>query len=451
VTRGTRAEIQTACALYGYQPLALRLLSGLIAHDKRQPGDIVVAERIRVLPYLKGKEQHHILQVAYDELDEDKRKLVSSIAAFRNPVTYDTLAIFNPCKTPEEFDAVLDELIGRGLLLFDKERRLYDMHPIVRQYAYDRLTDKGGVHSRLRDYFAAVPKIEEEKVQCIEDLAPVIELYHHTVRAGRYDEACDLFYERLNKILFFRFGAYQTCIELLRALFPDGEDQPPRLKKESDQAWTLNELANSYTLSGQSRRAVPLLERHNALWEKAGDKKKLAIGLENLAYQQILLGELAAAEKNLRRSIELCREIKHEFSEAVGHQELARVLAHRGVFDESAQELNTAEEMLHRLGQTQAEGIVWAYCALLGLFRGKPADALEADRCEYRLKQADVHNFLARLDLEAGDRTSALRHAQIAYERAWCDGPPHCYKPALDEAQRLLTQLGVAPHGRTSV
>jgi hypothetical protein len=74
-----------------------------------------------------------------------------------------------------------------------------------------------------------------------------------------------------------------------------------------------------------------------------------------------------------------------------------------------------------------------------------------ADRCEYRLKQADIHNFLARLDLEAGDRTSASRHARTACERAWCDGPPHCYKPALDEAQRLLDQLGVAPHGRTSV
>jgi len=31
------------------------------------------------------------------------------------------------------------------------------------------------------------------------------------------------------------------------------------------------------------------------------------------------------------------------------------------------------------------------------------------------------------------------------YERAWCDGRPHCYKPALDEAKHLLDELGVAP------
>jgi len=68
-----------------------------------------------------------------------------------------------------------------------------------------------------------------------------------------------------------------------------------------------------------------------------------------------------------------------------------------------------------------------------------------ADRCEHRLVQADIHNFLARLALEGGEREAAKAHAAIAYERAWCDGPPHCYKPALDEAAGMLRELGVEP------
>ncbi len=64
-----------------------------------------------------------------------------------------------------------------------------------------------------------------------------------------------------------------------------------------------------------------------------------------------------------------------------------------------------------------------------------------ADRCEYRLKQAEIHNFLALLALDAGNRASARQHAEIAKERAWCDGPPHCYKPALDEAERILERM----------
>jgi tetratricopeptide (TPR) repeat protein len=64
-----------------------------------------------------------------------------------------------------------------------------------------------------------------------------------------------------------------------------------------------------------------------------------------------------------------------------------------------------------------------------------------ADRCEYRLVQADCHNLLAQLALASNDRPTALHHARKAYDYAFCDGPPHCYKPALDEADELLQNL----------
>jgi hypothetical protein len=58
-------------------------------------------------------------------------------------------------------------------------------------------------------------------------------------------------------------------------------------------------------------------------------------------------------------------------------------------------------------------------------------EALEiAERCGYRLVQADCHNFLAQLALEEGDLQKAQEHAETARERAWCDGPPHRYEAA---------------------
>ena len=333
--KGTRAEIEAACAPYGYHPLALGLLAGMIVRDKQMPGDIRVADRHPVLPELKGKEQHHILEVAYNALDKRKRALLSRIAAFRSAMTYDALSVLNPYAKDKQFDAALEELIDRALLLFDRERGRYDLHPVVRRYAYDRLADKKGVHSRLRHYFAAVPVPEEDKLQSVDDLGPVIELYHHTVRAGRYDEACHLFYDRLAPDpLYYRFGAYQTCIELLRELFPDGEDHPPRLKKEIAQGWTLKGLANSYSLSGQRRRAVPLLEASNVIDARQGHKAGLAVGLVNLFNDQVRLGELAAAEGSVRRSIDLCREVGNDFQEAIGHNELGRLLTYESAFDE---------------------------------------------------------------------------------------------------------------------
>jgi tetratricopeptide (TPR) repeat protein len=166
------------------------------------------------------------------------------------------------------------------------------------------------------DYFAKVPK--PEKIESIDDLAPVIELYYHTIGAGRYDEAVKLFKSRIVSPLYLKFGAYTTIIELLRALFLDGGDKPPtRLKKEDDQAWALNTLANSYSRSGQSRRAIPLFDISAEIDKKRGNKEGVAIGLGNLALDQIRIGELSTAESNLKHSIKIFHEIEDEFWQIV--------------------------------------------------------------------------------------------------------------------------------------
>src|SRR3972149_5349297 len=103
-----------------------------------------------------------------------------------------------------------------------------------------------------------------------------------------------------------RFATNSVHIDLLRPLSPDGEDRPPRLKDESAQAWTLNSLANSYSLSGQPRRAVPLVERQIAIRENQGVKESIAIGLGNVTGKaNNYFVALKAAEANLRRRIDL--------------------------------------------------------------------------------------------------------------------------------------------------
>jgi tetratricopeptide (TPR) repeat protein len=537
VKKGTDVEIANVCEAYGYHPLSLRLLSGLIARDAKTPGDIAAAPRHDVYDDLVQR-QNHVLEESYNALQKRERALLSRIAAFRGPMAYDALEIFRNTGEGTRFEAALDDLRVRGLLQRDIAHNRYDLHPIVRHYAYDRLTDKNGVHTRLRDYFAKVPAADTNKVKSIEDLAPFIELYYHTVRAGRYDEGCNLYYQRIWDLLYYRLGAYKTQIELLMALLPASKEQKPRLKKESDQAWTMSEIANAYGASGQSRNAMIFFQKVIAIYERLGDKQNIAIGLDNIATQQINLGVLASSERNRRRSIALCKEINSESDEAFAHEGLGRLLAFRGAFDEAELELESAQGIVDKFGvaQTNAVSTVRAELAMLlllkkdyksaydiarqaltlalaqsrsiyggerdivraewlwgaalvmegkdmdgasehltdALTRGRRINLVEfepdillawarwhrargnaqeaqthaedalaiADRCEYRLKQADIHNFLARLALDAGDQEKAREHAEIAKERAWCDGPPHCYKPALDEAEVMWKELG---------
>jgi tetratricopeptide (TPR) repeat protein len=372
--KGTHAEIEAACAPYGYHPLSLRILAGLIIDDRKTPGDISVANKLEITNDIV-QNKHHVLEVAYNTLLPEQQKLLSMIACFRSPMNYDVLKEITSkplgkgkrakADSFEKLDDNLKTLETRGLLHWDRKANKYDLHPIVRRFAYDRLTasQRTDAHGILVIYFEAVP--QPQKIEKLEDLAPVIELYHHMVRAGNLDEAQKLFYDRFGQQLHYQFGTYQLEIELLRALFLDGEDKLPRLKKEDNQAFILNQLANAYALSGQPSRAVPLYKVQNVFREKQGDKKNLAIGLGAVAKAaQLLIGELIEAEHNFRREIELGHEVEDEVIEALGHQEMGRVLSYRGAWQEAEQELDTGLKLFEKHHAIQSESIIWSYRAL---------------------------------------------------------------------------------------
>jgi hypothetical protein len=124
-----------------------------MATDLQQPGDIAAARGLDVSggdhegrPYMIAR-QHHVLEQAYASLPADRRRLLSQIACFRSPVSYEALCAVaqtsEVSKTSEvSCDAALRDLIARGLLHHDRATNRYDLHPIVRCYAYDRLTAK---------------------------------------------------------------------------------------------------------------------------------------------------------------------------------------------------------------------------------------------------------------------------------------------------------------------
>ena len=530
---GTRAEIQAACEPCGYHPLTLRLLSGLIANDPTLPGDIAAVAGYDLIGDLVTRE-HSVLTMAYDALRPPLRELLSRLAAFRWPVEYEVAAMLSPFESKRELGLAFKELADRGLIFFDQGRWRYDLHPIIRAYAYDRLANKESIHRQLRDYFAAAPMPELDQIDSMDDLGPIIELYHHTVCAAQYDEAARLFHDYLADPLYYYFGAYRTEIDLLRPLFASDLGLP-RLKEQSAQAWTLNVLASAYTCAGQPNRVITLLKTHNTLQEELGDLSGLAIGQENLASVQLDLGKFKEAEWNLRRSITWSQETGHLGIEATGRLTLGRMLAYEGAFEEASQEIEAAIRIQAKTGRVvsqvmslihrgqlalltgvpqlaletanlalqvseqaplappvvyPARSSVWAYwllatahlelkhlveaeahltealtrCHQINLVELEPDILLswarwhreneareQARRCaeealsiavrsEYRLKEAEIHNFLAQWEMDEGDANAAQarKHAESAKKRAWCDGPPYCYKIALDEAEGLL-------------
>ena len=107
--RGTHTEIEAACEPYGYHPLSLRLLAGLIVADLQQPRDTAAAKRLDVSGDLVQR-QHHVLDAAYEGLAPSRKALLGRIACFRSLVAYETLKELPIC----ESDPLDDRRAGSG-------------------------------------------------------------------------------------------------------------------------------------------------------------------------------------------------------------------------------------------------------------------------------------------------------------------------------------------------
>ena len=437
--KATRAEIIEVCSAYGYHPLSLFLLVGLINQDSRHRGDIEAVKGINIFGDIT-EGRYHILERAYQTLAPERRDLLSMISCFRGSMEY---AVLKKVFPSADLDKALLDLRNRGLLQYAGETHSYDMHPIVRHYAYDHFTDekrRKEAHVQLATHFIDAMPVANKKVKKLEDLAPVVELYHHMVGAGNLDEAVKLLSDRLvPNPLHYRFGAYQLQIELLRVLFLDGEDKPPRLKDKSYQEWILGALARAYSLSGQPRRAVPLFELQIDLQERSSNKKNLAVELESVASTALLpLGSLSVAERNLRRSIEYCREINDSAAEIMSHQELGRVLSYRGVWQEAGQELDKALELAEKQKNVQVQGATWSHRALLFLLMARGI----VSRNESSIGNLKSAIECAQRALEFIEKTARTQYgAPRDYVRAyWLLGAAHRANNELTLAEENLSK-----------
>src|SRR6266566_4685698 len=206
---GSRETLLPIFHTFESHPLLIQALAGEVSHDRRTPGDF---DRWRKnhpdfspfsLPIVQVKS--HVLEFALRGLDETTLKVLHTIAAFRMPAAYNTLVALlvsadKPCPSENELITILADLEDRGLLGWDRRANRYDLHPIVRGVTWSALgnQNKQGIYKSLSTYFESLPEIDEEEVNSLEDLTATIELYNTLIGLERYDDAAELFMDRLS-------------------------------------------------------------------------------------------------------------------------------------------------------------------------------------------------------------------------------------------------------------
>ena len=364
---GTRDTLLPVFNSFDKHPLLIQALAGEIKRDRRASGDFERWRQARpqfdplTLPSIK-EASAHVLEFALQGLSGPEGRTLHTVAAFRMPASYDTLAAVlvggdKPFADERALDLAFVDLEDRGLLGWDRRANRYDLHPIVRGVVWSGLDQGGrqGVYVALQAYFQPLPAVEFEKVASLDDLTPAIELYNTLIGLGRYDDACDVFYARLDNATLYRLSASRLRVKLLEALFPNGFAQPPFLSGPRHQPYTLNALANGYHMGGRPGAAIPLYRQCIGLDERIGSPEYVAVDLDNLAGALRLAGKLRESEATARRALGMCRRLDDRFQGGVALHWLGLTLAARGIAADSGRSLERAsrtfvEEHETRLG-----------------------------------------------------------------------------------------------------
>jgi tetratricopeptide (TPR) repeat protein len=444
---GVRDELLQLFRTFNNHPLLIRALAGEVKFYRPAPGNF---ERWRGqhkdfnpfhLPQMY-EAISHVLKFALLGLDENARKVLHIVAAFRMPATYDTLVALlvgddKSFRSEDALVAVLSDLEDRGLLGWDRRANRYDLHPIVRSVTWGGLDDdtKYNIHKLLYEYFDTLPTIDELVINSLEDLTTDIELFNALIGLEDYSEAFMVLHDRLGDVMLFRLSTNRQLADLLESLFfPDGLDQASRwissprslsgwnpLRETEDtslQTWGINTLAIALKEFGQPKQAAQLFRRAIANSETISDQHNTCIVLDNLSSTLYYCGELHTAEVEARRSLLIARA-RHDYSpEAISLQVLGLALAARGATDVAKTALQRGLQLLAEHGQIQAEGVINVCLAWWALWMNNPIDASQFASRSWELAQSKhFKTDLIRATLIQGIIALSLGNLASADER----------------------------------
>ncbi len=342
---GLRDQVLPIFARFSNHPLLIQVLAGQVKRFRPAPGnfaawykanwsfDLTQFERLQDI--MEG-----ILKYVLRRLNVRARKVLNTLAAFRIPTTYNTIAsllvrgYFVPdwsqswnaaqefrfwdfdkllsglsdenstFANEQDLDTALTELENRGLLGWDRQYDRYDLHPIVRNVVWSRLSAKTRkkIQAARINYYKYYHFAGQMEIWKLSDLTVEVEFYDALIDLDLYNTACDWFYGYLDKETV-ELNTGSLRVELLQKLFPDGLERLPRLRNPNDQAWTLHALARGYEFAGRLKEAIATYQRHISFRQKQRDSWSVCISSANLAGALHLAGKLRESEFAARRAL----------------------------------------------------------------------------------------------------------------------------------------------------
>jgi tetratricopeptide (TPR) repeat protein len=324
--RGEAAALRQVVRDWDGYALVLSLLGTYLV--ERFAGDVGAIGEIAV-PLSREAKYDRVRRVLrrYDEhLSEAEREVMECFSAFRLPVKEAALADLAGSS------GILHQLVKYRMLRYDSRLQHYTTHPLIRGHYLERLKEKPievvqELHNRIKGWYLDIAG-EMPEVPTLEQLAPLIEAVHHACQTGEYDEAYDIFWERIykknNRILIHKLGAYETNLTIMQEFFPQGEiSQEPQVSQPTDKGFIINAIALCLVNLGRLREAPIFYERARDFALAESNWYEASVTYRNLSSLSAYLGNLTASAESALRAIVLSDHVERKDSKCTSLSYLA--------------------------------------------------------------------------------------------------------------------------------
>jgi tetratricopeptide (TPR) repeat protein len=222
-----------------------------------------------------------------------------------------------------QFDRLLQELEERGLLWWDKSSQQYDLHPVVRGYAFEQLeaNERPNTFEHIYNYFDSQERdFSMDNVKSLRDLQNTLAMYNALIGAEKFDIAIELFLNRLKHVLIFGgLGLYRKAYELLLPFFPNGLQELPNLESRETQGSILNCMGVALSLMGREQDALHVKGLTLKLRLELKDAENVGVNLANYGVSMQDANQFAQALRSFQYLIQLANLLNYQDHIAISH------------------------------------------------------------------------------------------------------------------------------------
>jgi tetratricopeptide (TPR) repeat protein len=378
---GTDRELRQASHDFDGHALALSLLASYLKQSHF--GDVRRRDRVRA--FLAGEDAaghdhaRRVMESYETEWLKDQpvlRSIMHIVGLFDRPASGDCLT---PLRKPPAIPGLTDTIVGlddaawnaavsqlREVRLIDpidpQSRDTLDAHPLVREWFGERLRQRNEeawriAHGRLYEHLRDTTNEGEQPT--LDDLTPLYQSIAHGCHAERYEEALQVYRDRISRrdldgnLAFYsgkKLGALGSDLAAMSWFFTKPYETPDPNLDVQDQSWILSQTG--YFLRAQGRFAEALPAQRAALRiAEAGEKwNSASTRATNLSEAELLIGEIAAALATAVQAVQYADVTFDNFLMLTRRSHFARVLHNMGQREHAGRVFADAEDWQRKGG-----------------------------------------------------------------------------------------------------